>query len=107
MEENNSLYADYTFLFLRDTTSFLLAVLEIINTFGSHSGISINWGESLLFYLHPSSLCPNTNTSLAWIAEFKYLGVRVVGSLSSYLQGELFLSIFQAYFWASILVTVR
>lgn len=68
-----SLYADDTLLFLKDISS-LPPALQIIDEFGSFSGIKVNWGKSLLLSLNASGH--------NWTPEFKYLGVRVGTPLS-------------------------
>lgn len=84
IKEKILLYADNTLLYLTDVTSSLPAALQILDLFGSYSGIKIHFGKFLLFLLHPAHPRPPSGTPLSWVAELKYLGIKVGGKLTLY-----------------------
>lgn len=49
LEENLSLYPDDALLYLNDAGPSLSAALKLFDTFGTFSGIRINWSKSFLF----------------------------------------------------------
>lgn len=80
-----SLYADDALLYPPDASDSLVAALEIIDQFGSFSGIRINWAKSLLFPLSQSVSSPTVQTPLTWVSKFWYLGIEVQRDHSLYM----------------------
>lgn len=60
------------------------AALELFDNFGTFSGIRINWSKSLLFPLDSQPTAGTGPSSLKWVTEFKYLGIRVVRDTAQY-----------------------
>lgn len=58
MEEKIALYADDMLLFLEDASNSLDMAAKVIETFGTYSGLSINWDKSVLMPVaDPSHIC--------------------------------------------------
>lgn len=49
LEEKLSLYADDALLYLNDAGLSLSAALKLFDTFGTFSGLRINWSKSIIF----------------------------------------------------------
>lgn len=84
LEKKISLYADDTLLYLHDAASSLNATLEAFNEFGHFSGIRINWIKSVLFPIDVQARATATQTSLIWVEDLTYLGIRVTRNLQSF-----------------------
>lgn len=84
LEEKISLYAEDALLYLNDAGPSLTAALELIDKFGSLSGICINLSKLVLFSLDSQPSVVASNTPLQWVMEFKYLGVRVARDTAQY-----------------------
>lgn len=76
LEDKLALYADDSLLFLGDTSTSLVKLMELIHTFGTFSGFTINLDKSIILPLDPLA------GSLRGIAEqikvvdkFKYPGI--------------------------------
>lgn len=75
VEEKVSLYADDALLYLSNTNTSLREALSLIDTFGSYSGVCVNWGKSVLFALRSSEDVLPTDTPLQRVSQLNYLGV--------------------------------
>uniref|UniRef100_A0A803JDF7 Reverse transcriptase domain-containing protein n=1 Tax=Xenopus tropicalis TaxID=8364 RepID=A0A803JDF7_XENTR len=78
IEEKISLYADDTLLYLADPYNSFDTVLEIIKSFGTFSGLQINWEKSIIFPLDdqvPVMADPECTLKIA--NTFKYLGITI------------------------------
>uniref|UniRef100_A0A803K4F0 Reverse transcriptase domain-containing protein n=1 Tax=Xenopus tropicalis TaxID=8364 RepID=A0A803K4F0_XENTR len=78
IEEKISLYADDTLLYLADPYNSFDTVLDIIESFGTFSGLQINWEKSIIFPLDdqvPVMADPECTLKIA--NTFKYLGITI------------------------------
>ena len=71
------LYADDTMLLLGDTSGSLREAMSVIQTFGSFSGLLINWTKSALMLLDSSGPQDHSLLDIPVATKFKYLGVWV------------------------------
>lgn len=77
-EENVALYADDLLLFLGDTQSSLLKVMQIIKNFGQFSGLTRNWEKSVLLPVEPlKSPLPDEIAKIEIVDKMKYLGINI------------------------------
>lgn len=88
--EKISLYAADTLLYLGDVSASLSAALEMIDNFGSFSGIRINWDKLVMFFLGLGRVPLDPVAPLHWVSHFKYLGIVVQGDLSAFLMDNLY-----------------
>lgn len=85
LREKITIYADDMLFFLGDTETSVKKLMEVITTFGLHSGLTINWAKLNLMPLDaevsPSlpSLCP-----VPVVQSFKYLGVYIAPNITEY-----------------------
>lgn len=90
LEERVSLYADDILIYLGDVLASLAPVMNIIQDFGTWSGLSINWDKSVILPVDPLS-DPSllSSTQLQVVADFMYLGIRVSARPLDYVDGNL------------------
>lgn len=85
IEEKIALYADDMLLFLEDTTSSLTAAFEVIKTYGSFSGLTINWSKSVLMPIDGQTLMGrDLGVPLVCSDTFTYLGIVISVDLTKY-----------------------
>lgn len=70
------LYVDDFILYLQNASTSLPAAMQIIETYGTYSGLQINWQKSALMPLYPQE-CNHTavDNPLKVVPSFKYVGV--------------------------------
>lgn len=85
LTERLSLYADDALLYLPDASTSLSSALEIINQYGSFSGIRINWSKSIIFSLSPGLPDVDPSSPLVLVSKFRYLGIEVQRDPNMYL----------------------
>lgn len=91
IEEQISLYADDTLVYLTDTQDLLKTLLLEMDNFGDYSGFQVNWDKSNLFPLDPDATVQiHPDSRLQVVSSFRYLGVIVQLPLSSYIENNLF-----------------
>uniref|UniRef100_A0A803K2L7 Reverse transcriptase domain-containing protein n=1 Tax=Xenopus tropicalis TaxID=8364 RepID=A0A803K2L7_XENTR len=90
VEERISLYADDVLLYLDSPGNSLQNVLQVVNQFGTFSGLKINWEKSSVFPIE-EGIDPNKfpPTPLTWVNSFKYLGVMVHRRIEAFLPNNL------------------
>lgn len=77
-EERIGLYADDMILYLADPGVSLDRALSLIEGFGAHSGLRINWSKSHILPLDPFARTSQQAASpLQWCSSIKYLGIEV------------------------------
>lgn len=62
----------------------MLATLELFDTFGTYSGIHINWSKSVMFPLDSGARRMASASSLHWVDKFRHLGVQVSWDLTAF-----------------------
>lgn len=90
IEEQISLYADDTLVYLADTQDLLKTLLLEIDKFGDYSGFRVNWDKSNLFPLDPDATVQiHPDSRIQVVSSFRYLVVIVQLPLSTYIENNL------------------
>lgn len=89
-EEKIALYADDVLLFLGDMGSSLEKVIQLVERFGSLSGLIVNWGKSTLLPIDSTINAPTGYMSRLRVTEkTKYLGIVVSSDPYQYIGDNL------------------
>lgn len=76
--EKFSLYANDILVYLADWKSSLESLQDMVNEFGSYSGLQVNWAKSVLYPIDDlSTLEISSNSRLLLVERFTYLGIVV------------------------------
>lgn len=87
IRECTTLYADDMLLFLQDPGSSLEAVFEILGEYSRFSRLCVNWEKSSAMAMDSGAQAPATKqVPIAWVSQFKYLGIHVTPKVSDYIK---------------------
>ena len=89
-DERIALYAFDILLYLGDTEQSLVKAMNIVEEFGSFTGLEINWGKSELLPVDPiRETVPLGMPQLTVVDTLRYLGILVTKDPNQYMEKNL------------------